>query len=97
VITSFGDQGTEDVFSGVDSKAAGKVLPKALWPVGRRKLDMLNAAAVPADLMVPPGNRFEKLKGSLTGCFSIRVNDQYRVVFKFHGGEASEVRIEDYH
>ena len=85
------------MFHGADSKAAEKVLPRALWAVGRRKLDMLNAAATAKDLTVPPGNRLEKLKGARAGWWSIRVNDQYRVVFKFDGGNASEVKIEDYH
>lgn len=65
--------------------------------VGRRKLGMLNAAATVKDLRVPPGNRLEKLKGARAGWWSIRVNDQYRVVFKFDGGNASEVKIEDDH
>lgn len=85
------------MFHGVDSKAAKKVLPMVLGLVGRRKLDMLNAAATVKDLRVPPGNRLEKLKGARAGWWSIRVNDQYRVVFKFDGGNASEVKIEDDH
>ena len=97
MITSFGDQGTADVFNGVDSKAAAKSLPRALWPVGRRKLDMVNAAAVAGDLVVPRGNRFEKLKGDRAGTFSIRINEQYRIVFEFDGGNAAAVKIEDYH
>lgn len=85
------------MFHGVDSKAAKKVLPMVLGVVGRRKLDMLSAAATVKDLRVPPGNRLEKLKGARAGWWSIRVNDQYRVVFKFDGGNASEVEIEDDH
>ena len=58
---------------------------------------MLNAAHDLLDLKAPPANRLEKLRGNLAGFWSIRINDQYRVVFKFANGTASEVRIVDYH
>jgi proteic killer suppression protein len=96
VIENFGDQATEDIFNGDDTKAA-RSIPKDIWPVARRKLDMVNAAKELRDLKVPPSNRLEKLKGELAGCYSIRVNDQYRVVFKFDGGNATEVKVTDYH
>ena len=96
MIASFGDEATEDVFHGIDSKDARRI-PKALWPAATRKLDMLNAAQDVLDLKAAPANRLEKLRGSLTGFWSIRVNDQYRVVFKFANGTASDVRIVDYH
>jgi proteic killer suppression protein len=97
MIVSFADQGTEDIFHGVDSKAARKTLAKALWGIARRKLDMLNAATTIADLLRPPANRLERLQGDLKGFYSIRVNDQFRVVFKFAEGNVSDVKITDYH
>ena len=93
---AFGDQATADVFNGIDSKEARSV-PKKLWSVARRKLDMVNAAQDLMDLNAPRGNKLEKLKGNLAGFWSIRINDQYRVIFKFGNGNASEVRITDYH
>ena len=65
--------------------------------VARRKLDMVNAAHALDDLKVPPGNRLEGLKGNLAGKHSIRINDQWRVVFRWQDGAAHEVRIADYH
>ena len=82
VIVSFGDKATRDVFDGTDSKEA-RSIPKQLWKVALRKLDMLNAARDLMDLTAAPSNRLEKLKGNLAGCWSVRVNDQYRVIFKF--------------
>jgi proteic killer suppression protein len=96
VITSFADKTTEDIFHGSDTKAA-RVIPKALWSSARRKLDALSAAHDVKDLRAPPGNRLEKLKGSLDGRWSIRINDQFRVVFRFERGSAHDVQITDYH
>jgi proteic killer suppression protein len=96
VIRSFGDPATEDVFHGSDTRAARR-LPRAIWPVIRRKLDMVNAAHVLGDLASPPGNRLEALKGERAGTYSIRVNDQYRVVFRVDDGAAYDVTCEDYH
>jgi len=96
MILDFGDQATEDLFHGVNSKAARRI-PQAVWSVARRKLDVLNAAHVLRDLQVPPGNRLEALRRSLTGFHSIRVNDQFRVVFRWADGQARQVRIADYH
>lgn len=62
-----------------------------------RKLDVLNAAHELRDLRSPPGNRLEALRGDLEGLHSIRINDQWRVVFRWHGSDAEEVRIVDYH
>lgn len=69
----------------------------AIGPVAVRKLDMLNAASNINDLRVPPGNRLEALRGELRGYHSIRINDQWRVVFRWEDGHAYEVRIADYH
>jgi len=96
VIGSFGDKPTADVFDGTDSREARSV-PKQIWPVACRKLDMLNAAQVLMDLKTPPANRLEKLKEDLAGFWSIRTNDQYRVVFRWSNGRADDVRITDYH
>lgn len=96
VIASFADQATRDVFDDENSKAA-RSIPKDIWKVAQRKLDLLNAAHLIEDLRVPPGNRLEALSGDLMGCWSIRVNDQYRIVFRFSDGQASDVRIVDYH
>jgi proteic killer suppression protein len=96
VIRSFGDRATEDVFHGRETRLA-RSLPKALWPVIRRKLDALNAAHTLDDVRCPPGNRLERLKGTGSRSYSIRVNDQYRITFAFVGGDATDVRCEDYH
>ena len=74
-----------------------KWLPPSVTKVAVRKLDMLNAAHNLTDLRSPPGNRLEALKGKLAGHHSIRVNDQWRVVFRWHESNAHDVRIIDYH
>jgi proteic killer suppression protein len=96
VIQGFADDATEAVYYDQPTKAARR-LPKALWPLIRRKLDALHAAVWLDDLRVPPGNRLERLRGDRAGRYSIRVNDQYRITFRFEGGHAWEVRCEDYH
>ena len=63
----------------------------------KRKLEALNAAARLEDLTVPPSNRLEKLRGTLEGFYSIRVNDQWRVIFRWIEGEAHDVQVVDYH
>ncbi len=96
VIVSFGDATTADIYDGNDTKAARKVSP-ALWPRVQRKLDLLNACTSLNDLRVPPANRLEKLRGDLTGYHSIRVNEQYRIIFRFAKGNCEGVRCVDYH
>ena len=96
VITSFADATTEDIYHGRITKAALK-LPRELWTRIQRKLDLLEAAATLNDLRVPPSNRLEALKGDLAGKYSIRVNEQYRIVFRFENGQSSEVCCTDYH
>lgn len=95
MILSFGDKTTRDLFNGVGSKSTRGF--QAILKGVRRKLDMLNTATRLADLMSPPNNRLEALKGDLKGLHSIRVNDQYRIIFKWQDGNAHEVRIVDYH
>lgn len=92
---SFGDKTTEDLFNGVGSKST-RVF-QAILKVVRRKLDMVNTASRLDDLMSPPNNRLELLKGDLKGFYSIRINDQYRIIFKWQNGNAHEVRVKDYH
>jgi proteic killer suppression protein len=97
MIASFADHGTKDIYNGDDTKAARKTLPKQLWSIAARKLDMLNGAHILQDLKVPPNNKLEKLKKEYAGKYSIRINDQYRVIFAFDSGTASDVEIKDYH
>ncbi len=96
MILDFADQTTEDIYNGIESRAARRI-PVNLWPNATRKLDMLNAAKELRDLQSPPGNRLEKLKRSLAGFYSIRVNDQFRIIFRWVDGNARNVRITDYH
>lgn len=96
MIASFGDEATGDIFHGENTKAARRI-PVTIWKTAFRKLDMLNAAHELRDLMVPPGNRLEPLHGNLAGRHSIRINDQFRIVFHWKEGNAHEVRITDYH
>lgn len=96
MIHSFGDEGTADVFRQRNTRAARRI-PPDLWRVVQRKLKMPDVAARIEDLLIPAGNRLERLKGGLAGRYSIRVNDQYRVTFRWESGNAYEVRVEDYH
>jgi toxin HigB-1 len=96
VIASYGDTTTHDIHQRKDSKAARRI-PKEIWPAARRKLDMIHYARSLADLNAP-GARLEKMKGDWAGYYSVRVNDQYRVVFKFwDNGTAEDATILDYH
>ena len=93
MIKSFGDKETEKIWSGSYSKKfAGDI-----QPVARRKLRMINNAQDINDLRIPPGNKLEKLKGNLKDFWSIRINSQWRVIFKWIGNDAYEVQIIDYH
>lgn len=96
MIQTFGDEPTSDVYQGRETKAARK-LPKNLWPVIRRKVDAIHQARSLQDLRLPAGNRLEALKGDRAGYFSIRVNEQYRITFRFEEGKANDVSCEDYH
>jgi proteic killer suppression protein len=96
LIQSFGDKTTADLFREENTRAARRV-PKEIWRIVQRKLKLLDAAAKLDDLAASPGNRLESLKGNRTGRHSIRVNDQYRVTFRWESGNAYEVRVEDYH
>ena len=74
-----------------------KKLPSEIQQIARRKLRMINNAQDINDLRVPPGNRLEKLKGDLSDFYSIRINNQWRIIFKWIGSDAYEVQIIDYH
>ena len=96
MIQSFADETAIDLFRDRNTRAARRI-PKALWRVVHRKLTLVDAAGRLDDLVVPAGNRLELLKGGHAGRHSIRVNDQYRVTFRWENGHAYEVRVEDYH
>lgn len=96
MIVSFKDRGTEDIFDGTNSKAARKTLPASLHSRAGRTLDQLSAAVSLSSLSLP-GLRLEKLKGDRAGQHSIRINDQYRVCFRWTETGAADVEIVDYH
>jgi proteic killer suppression protein len=96
VIVSFGDRATEELFHGRPTVRARR-FPADVVKVSLRKLDMINTAAILLDLRSPPANRLEALKGDLKGFYSIRVNDQWRVIFRWSANHAVDVRLTDYH
>ena len=96
MINSFSNQLAEDLFYDKRTKETKK-FPQELLRVARRKLLYLHDADELNDLKVPPGNRLEALKGDLKGYYSIRVNDQWRVVFGWVSGGAVDVKVVDYH
>lgn len=93
MIISFGNKETEKIWEGERVKK----LPNEIQEVGRRKLRMLNNSQHLNDLMIPPSNKLEKLKGNLKEYYSIRINSQWRIVFKWENGNSFEVQIIDYH
>ena len=93
MIKSFGSKDTEKIWNGERVKK----LPLEAQNIGRRKLRMINNSVDIADLRIPPANRLEKLSGKLKDFYSIRINKQWRVVFKWKSGNAYEVEIMDYH
>lgn len=97
MIQSFKNIGTEDIYNGSNSADARRLLPRSLWNVAVRKLDQIDAAAALDDLRIPPGNRLEALKADRLGHHSIRINDQYRICFKWSELGAEAVEIVDYH
>ena len=93
MIVSFRSKETEKIWNGERvKKISGEI-----QEIGRRKLRMLNNSQNIADLKIPPSNKLEKLKGSLKDFYSIRINDQWRIIFKWNNGNASELEILDYH
>lgn len=93
MIRTFADKETVKVWGGTPSRR----LPAEIQPVARRKLRMLHNAATLDDLRVPPANRLEALKGNRKGQHSIRINDQWRLCFRWKDGDAHDVEIVDYH
>lgn len=93
MIISFGTKETEKIWNGERVKK----IPNEIQEIGRRKLRMLNNSQNLADLQIPPSNRLERLRGSSKDFYSIRINDQWRIIFKWKIGNASEVEIVDYH
>jgi len=96
MIISFGDSATADLYQGRESHHTRRI-PANIRRVMLRKLDVLNAAHSLTDLREPPGNRLEALKGDRLGFYSIRVNDQWRIVFSWESNNAYEVELVDYH
>ena len=96
-IQNFNNKGTEDVNYGRATKEALRTLPKDLHGKAQIKLARLGAVTSMQDLQEIRGNRFEKLKGKRKGQFSIRINDQYRICFKWEKENAADVEIIDYH
>ena len=93
MIQSFADKATAAVFSGLEVRRQ----PLEVQVVARRKLKLIDAAASLASLRVPPGNRLESLRGDRKGHWSIRINDQWRICFRWTQGDAFDVEIVDYH
>ena len=93
MIRDFADKETENIWEGTVSRR----LPHDIQSVARRKLRMVNNARQLEDLRVPPANRLEALKGGRRGQHSIRINDQWRICFRWNDGDASQVEIVDYH
>jgi proteic killer suppression protein len=96
MIVSFGDKASAALYHGERGKGIRK-FPSTIRRAAVRKLDVLNGATVLEELRSPPGNRLETLRGDLTGLHSIRVNDQWRIVFRWVNGDAHDVRVVDYH
>ncbi len=93
MIQSFGSKETEKIWAGTRSAK----LPIEIQQIGRRKLRMLNNSVSLTDLRIPPANRLEKLTGNRKDFYSIRINDQWRIIFKWKDGHSFDVEIIDYH
>ena len=93
MIKSFDDKESEKIWNGIRSKK----FPNEIQDVVRRKLRMINNAQDVNDLRIPPANKLEKLKGDLQEYYSIRINNQWRIIFKWINNDAYEIRIVDYH
>ncbi len=93
MLASFGDKNTKKIWEGERIKG----LSTDIQEMARRKLRMLNNSQDLADLQIPPSNRLEKLKGKYNEFYSIRINNQWRIIFKWNNGNATEVEVIDYH
>ncbi len=87
---------TRDIYDGINSRYARRI-PRELHDKARRLLDQINAAPSLAFLRTPPSNRLEKLRGDLTGYWSLRINEQWRIIFRWKATDATDVEIIDYH
>ena len=96
MIVSFGDDATAALYHGKNTRLVRRISPTII-SAALRKLDMINAACHLNDLREPPGNRLELLKGRLADYYSIRVNDQWRIIFRWQDENAHEVSLTDYH
>ena len=97
MIQSFKNAGTEDIFNGRRTQTARRTCPQSLWKIATRKLDQLDSVTALQELQIPPGNRLEALKGDRQGQHSIRINDQYRICFRWTDTGPTDVEIVDYH
>ncbi|MCD4718429.1 MAG: type II toxin-antitoxin system RelE/ParE family toxin [Desulfobacula sp.] len=97
MIQSFRNKGTEDIFNGQNTKNARKICPRSLWKIASRKLDQIDSVLFLKELRIPPGNNLEALSGDRIGENSIRINDQYRICFKWTTNGPYQVIITDYH
>ncbi len=93
MILTFGDKDTESIWNGIRVKN----MPLDIQNIGRRKLRMLNNSQTITDLRIPPSNRLEKLSGNLDEFYSIRINNQWRIIFQWIEGQSQQVKIVDYH
>jgi proteic killer suppression protein len=96
MIVKFNNKATADLYHGISSSRV-KRLPTQILKSALYKLDFLNAAQSLDDLRSPPGNRLEALKDDLSGFHSIRINSQWRIIFRWQTSNAHDVRIIDYH
>lgn len=96
MIKSFGNKTVQDVYDGINSRFSRK-LPRVLHPKAQRLLDQINAASSLEFLRIPPGNKLKKLTGNLEGRWSLRINDQWRIIFIWEGDDAFDVKIIEYH
>ncbi len=97
MIKTFKSKDAENIFDGIENHATKKLLPINLHDKAQRLFDQINASTKIETLRVPPGNHLEKLKGKLKGYWSIRINKQWRIIFKWENGDALDVDIVDYH
>ena len=97
MIVAFKDQASQDIFDGKNTKDARKSCPQNLWKIAVRKLDQLDSVIVVEELKVPPGNQLEHLSGDREGQMSIRINQQYRICFRWTDQGPTDVEITDYH
>lgn len=97
MIKKFKNKGTEDIFNGKNTKEARKLCPRLLWHIASRKLDQIDSVQFLKELRIPPGNKLEALLGDREGEYSIRINERYRICFKWTEIGPDAVEIIDYH